>query len=306
MALLLGSGLGWALPTRASSEAPLPELAITDVTLNENALRTYVQVEFEGIEAPLRIEIAKKAAAVRLTLTFHDGTVERRDVDLRDIAVAEVPRVLSLIIGETTRTRVAGISAVAPSVKTPAASYVDASLPAPPVVDTSRSYPMYGVEGAIGLRGFDAGKTIGIEPRLDLFLRASRRIRFDLGVYYFDASASDPLGNVKLQGLGGSVGASYELNVIPRLTARLGPRFDLGAMFGEGTSSGTATDQSGSSGHIAIVGEMGLRYRIEWLSFFLMGDVGGVLSGVRLQADERTPLESNGATFGGRLGLAIE
>jgi hypothetical protein len=285
----------------------MPELSVNAETgLDQEALRAHLHVELTGVAGPERIEVDRAGSNVRVKLTFADGT-EEREIALRDVARPEIPRVISLVVSEAARAHLAKATAV----PTPPAAASSAPPPqpspsAPPPASSPARRVLLGAEAAFGVRAFRGGQNVALEPRVAGFLRLASGVRFDAGAFYLTSSETDPLGGLTLRGIGGSMAASLERELASSLFARLGPRVDIGSAFGRGASSGVAIEGRASEPLVLLVGEIAARYRVGPLSIVVAGDAGGVLSGIGLGVDERTPLAWNGATFGGRLGLALE
>jgi hypothetical protein len=297
-------GLLTTLPARA--EGSLPELVIaTETAVDAEAVRQHLRVELAEVASPARVDFVGVGGALRLRISFTDGTSEDREISLRDVGPSEVARVSALVIAESARAH----RPVARAVESPPAPDKAPTPPArPPPPGTPRRERAwsFGGEGGVGLRAFDAARSVGIEPRLGVFVRHSSGGRLDAGAFYLRSSETDPLGRVTLDGIGGSIGASFERELMSSIVARVGPRFDLGAALGRGSPERGARGGTVSELLCLAAVELAVRYSIGPLALVLAGDVGGVVAGLTLGADDRLPLAWTGLSFAGRLGLSFE
>jgi hypothetical protein len=280
--------------------------------VESKALEGHLAVELDRASAPQRVEVARQGASLRVRLVYADESDERLVVDVTDVSDAAAPRVLALAIGEAARLHVArperAPPAPSPSPVRPANVTPPAPSPTSPA-PTSTLAPAVGmlVSASLSARAFGAAGTVGFEPRLAIGLVHRSGFVAEVGGAYFAAGASDPLGDVRLHAVGASLAVAYERALASRVFLRMGPRLDVGAAFGSGTPTGTALASSTSGALVSLIGEAVVSVRLgarnPWLLFAI--DAGGVLRGIDLRADDRTPLAARGPTFGGRLGLGF-
>lgn len=299
--------LALAKPAWADT-TPLDVSVEAGAGVESKALEGHLAVELDRATGPQRVEVARQGGSLRVRLVYADGSDERLVVDVTDVSDGAAPRVLALAIGEAARLHVARPERAAPPAPPARPANVTPTAPAPTSLPPP-STPAIGVlvSASLGARAFGAAGNVGFEPRLAIGLVHRSGVVAELGGAYFTAGASDPLGDVRLHAVGASLAVAYERALASRVFVRAGPRLDVGVAFGSGTATSTALASSTSGALVSLVGEgvvsVGLGARNPWLLVAI--DAGGVLRGIDLRADDRTPLAALGASFGGRLGLGF-
>ena len=296
------------LAKAARADTPPLDVSVEAGTgVESKALEGHLAVELDRATGPQRVEVARQGASLRVRLVYADGSDERLVVDVTDVSDG-APRVLALAIGEAARLHVARPERAAPPAPPARPANVTPTAPAPTSLPPP-STPAIGVlvSASLGARAFGAAGNVGFEPRLAIGLVHRSGVVAELGGAYFTAGASDPLGDVRLHAVGASLAFAYERALVSSVFVRAGPRLDVGAAFGSGTATSTALASTTSGALVSLVGEavvsVGFGARNPWLLVAI--DAGGVLRGIDLRADDRTPLAALGATFGGRLGLGF-
>ncbi len=284
------------------------------------------------LEGRLRTEV-DAASVTAITLSARDAEkvhvrLERgtevilRDVDLSDVPAPNRARVLALAVGEAARTPRAEAPVAAepvaaePVAAEPAApALVAASTPiavapvAPGAADrvvaeapSGRARWRWEPEVGFGMRTFAPASTLAWEPRVGVVAGSSSSwMRVGLAAFYGSASTSDAVGSVRLQSLGASGLVAGELALSSRLTLRVGPRVDVGAVFGTAESS-TARAHGSSALYTALLGDASLRFAAsDALGLALGADAGGVVSGLELRADDRRVAAEKGFTAAARV-----
>ena len=294
-ALLFADGAAFALAS--------PALVVADGTgIDVEQLQAQLAVELANGRSPVRIELSRSRDLVHARLVFGDGGVEDRDIALGDVAATEAPRVLALALAELSQAH----TAVPPIAPKPAPA---APKPAPPAEAPApvRAAPVtFGGEAAVGARGYTLAGTLALEPRIGIFLRHTSGARLDLAVVYQTAWASDAIGSVSFNAIGGALGLSYSHAILPGFFLRFGPRVDVLAAFGSGTATGLARATNEQAAVVGLVAEVAASVQFfRVLPLVVVIDGGGMVRGFELRADDRTPLAARGATFGARLGFAL-